>query len=356
MKFDLSKFRQPGVRFNIVSVLKEITNKGDHKLLAKIDYFKAKGMKADQSLYHAVFKKARTTCLAPDCEQVTTYRKNGDFWGYNKYCNVQCCHKDPSHNERIGKSYRANPANDDIADRIKQVWLKKYGTENPLHDVPEIWARRSKTMVARYGHEQPFATKHVKRLQKEAWQRNYGTDNPSKSPIIKQRIQDSVRATLGVLFPLQSPEVFARANYNSHRIHTLRVGGKDFNYQGYEGHVISVLINQLKISSKAINTNPSLMPEIWYTHKQRKRRYFPDIRVKYKNKDICIEVKSDYTAGVYSKDIFYVVKRKAKAAFMSGVDLRIWVVFPKNKKIVRVSNMHNLSFKEFKALAKSTKT
>jgi hypothetical protein len=152
----------------------------------------------------------------------------------------------------------------------------------------------------------------------------------------------------GVDFPSQDPDIADKFLLSRYLRHSACLQGKEFIYQGYEGHVLGVLVNQLKVPAKNIYVRKRDQPKIWWFNPKRNKDslYYPDIRIKYKNKDICIEVKSLYTVGLTDLDTFKRIKMKAKAADSLGIDLRVWVVNPKTKHITRISNFHELTWKE----------
>jgi hypothetical protein len=437
MKFNLEKLKD--TRFSLPKILKEL--KEDKKLSQKLTKIvKDYKYKPDRALYHLVYPKARTRCLSPICNKITTYRRNGDFWGYNKYCDNKCCQRDPNYQKQVKASYKSNPRNKTVYKRIQRTWEKNYGTKN-LFDVPEIKEKRLQTYIDRYGETHPWKNKKIMEARDKTWEDKYG-GRPMSSKTVRAKVKETTRRKYGVdcVFqseeikekaratnrknfgsdypmqdeehrkekikacrkkrgvdnPMQDPRVreknrettlkrygvenafqaerfkekskrtmlrrygaehnmqvpeFFEANQNSrHKRHKIEVKGKIFSYQGYEHYALKILVNQLGIPVDHLTTRPKHQHKVWWGRakedpKSKGHRYYTDIRIKHRGKDISIEVKCLYTLGFYNLQEFLGVKAKAKAAYDAGVDLRVWVVDPKTKHITRIRDFHKLTWK-----------
>lgn len=232
--------------------------------------------------------------------------------------------------------------------------LKKYGV---LHSIqaPEVVKKSKDTMLTRHGVEFSFQSKRLREKSRITSLQKYGTEFPIQNKQIKHKATATMLQKYGVKHALQHPMLFEKAQRSAHRVHQMTIQGKTFDYQGYEGHVLKILVNQLGIPASHITTKLTQQNAIWWKGKKKTtqnlnpksvwHQYSTDIRIKHKGKDISIEVKSNYYSGYTNKEIFNQVKAKAKAAFDSGVDLRLWVVNPKTKSVVRISDFHNMSQK-----------
>ena len=110
---------------------------------------------------------------------------------------------------------------------------------------------------------------------------------------------------------------------NSNKIYNFP-SGKSIQIQGYENLALDLLIkkyNDNEIINRRIN-----MPCIFFEHKKKVCRYFPDFYIPKDN--LIIEVKSDYT---YKKHLIKNIL-KAHAVRKLNYNYEIWI-FDKNHKL-----------------------
>jgi hypothetical protein len=395
--FNLSSLKEG--KFHTQHIWKDL--KKDKKLFKKITkLMEEKGYKAGQAIYHIVYPKARTTCLHPDCNNPTRYSKGGKYgWGYRYHCSPRCGTTDPKVIEKYKKTCIKNYGVENPSQSLKikakmrktnlkrlgvayptqsskvkakrvKTYQKNYGVDNP-NQSSEIKNKKKNTCMIRYGAPSPLQSEQIKDKIKKIHLTKRGVENPGQSPEVRAKMIATMIKRHGVAYPMQSsmvqskmidtymknygvshhmqdPKSFAKNQISRYGRYITEIGGKEFTYQGYEGHVLKILINQLEIPVRCIETALELQQEVWYpkSNKEKPSRYHIDIRIKYKNKDISIEVKNNYNVGTTDKKLFNEVKAKAKAAFDLGIDYRLWVVDPKKKKVIRINNFHELTQKE----------
>lgn len=102
----------------------------------------------------------------------------------------------------------------EIYEKVKKTNLERYGnTCSAQSNI--VRPKISKSMLDRYGVEYSFQAEVVKEKIKVTNLERYGVDNPSKSDIIKNRIVESNRKNLGVDYPMQSKDVMDKSRITS---------------------------------------------------------------------------------------------------------------------------------------------
>lgn len=82
-------------------------------------------------------------------------------------------------------------------DKIKETNRKRYGTD--WYTQTEEYRERAKqTCQEHYGTDYVLQSEEVKSKSRETWMKNYGTDNPSKSDEIKKKMKQAFRYIYGV--------------------------------------------------------------------------------------------------------------------------------------------------------------
>ena len=98
----------------------------------------------------------------------------------------------------------------EIYEKVKKTNLERYGnTCSAQSNI--VRPKIIKSMLDRYGVECSFQAEVVKDKIKATNLERYGVDNPSKSGIIKSKIVESNRKNLGVDYPMQSKEVMDKS-------------------------------------------------------------------------------------------------------------------------------------------------
>lgn len=325
--FDLKSLRTEKFRLPVVVETIQTTDKPLYRRLTSL--MKDNGWEAKQALWHLVFPEGRTTCSRIECDETPAFLRNTrDGWGYRKYCCNSCAQGAP-----------------EIYARKQATWKDKYGVDNPA----KSQLIKDKTIITnqkRYGTDYTQQNKKVRAKGKRTNLKRYGVEHIFQNPDVVAKAKATLLERYGVEHANQHPEFLDKAQRHAFNSSVIKLKGKKFKIQGYEGHALKVLVDQLGVPVTNITTKTSNQKEIWWEYKNKRHRYHTDIRINYKGKDISLEVKSLYTVGLKHKETFNQVKRKAKGAFELGVDLRIWVVDPIKKKIIRFSNFHELTHNE----------
>ena len=147
----------------------------------------------------------------------------------------------------------------------------------------------------------------------------------------KTCIKDKISATCieryGVEHPMQVSEIAEQNSKNafSKKYYTLP-SGKILQIQGYENFALDELITLYKEDD--IINGMSNVPEIWYDDEEGKQhRHYVDLFIS--SKQLCIEVKSTWTAEKKKDNIFL----KQKAGKSLGYKYEIWIYDGKGNKV-----------------------
>ena len=383
--FDLSVFRKPKAKIFMPEVLAEL--KQDKTALKKFTTLTDAGCSPREALYRMVYPNCKHICAYAECDTETDFNLTIG-WGYRKFCSSRCVNLHNGQDKKVKrkrektclKIWGGHPMqNKGFQKKREDKYFKKHGVKNPGQN-PDVQAKMRRTNLKRLGVDNafksevvkdkireghlekygvPFSTQAevVKAKIKRTNQKRYGVDNPSQSKEVQAtRLATFIERFGG--YPMHNAEIFAKCQNSSYRSWVVDIDGKSFNYRGYEGYVLQILNRQLGIPASNMSTKPTHQHKLWWTGKRKTakdltpkstpHRYYPDIRIKHKGKDISIEVKSTYTVGLKDKNTFTVNKKKAQAAHDAGVDLRVWIVHPKTKRITRLENFHSMSWKELK--------
>ncbi len=96
--------------------------------------------------YYDKYIKQQNEGICPICGKPTTFR--GLKIGYTKYCSVKCSQNDPVVREKVSTTY-------------KKTMLDKYGVENP-QQIQYVKEKTKQTCLERYGSEYAIASKPIK--------------------------------------------------------------------------------------------------------------------------------------------------------------------------------------------------
>ncbi len=205
----------------------------------------------------------------------------------------------------------------EIQEKIKQTHLKIYGVENPFQS-EEIKKKSKQTNLKIYGAEYHNQTKSGKEKIKQANIKNHGVANVFQSKEIKDKIKTHFLDTYGVEHPQQVPEFFEKNQKSSLKLKPyILPSGKEIKIQGYENHALDKLLQTYQ--EEDLTVGASLVPKIIYTHREKSKRYYPDIYILKDN--LIIEVKSTYTMNKeLDKNL-----AKRKACIEQGYDFKLWI-------------------------------
>ena len=247
---------------------------------------------------------------------------NGASFLINAYCYINQIYENPkchcgsnttfiSMSKGFSKtcSYKCMGLVDVTKTKRKYTTLKKYGFENISVPTRHIVAEKLKNKT-------DTEKKSIDEKKKIAYLKNHGVNNPNKSKLIRNKtkktnlekygveyptqaseIVDLRRSNnlekYGVISPTQLPEIYEKSvKSNYRRKEYVWKTGQVSIVQGYEPLVLKEL-EDLGYSFDQVKTKATDMPKFSYIHKNKTKRYFPDIFIPKDN--IVIEVKSDYT-------------------------------------------------------------
>lgn len=250
-------------------------------------------------------------CGSPGVYQM----KNGKFYclpspnacpGKKKKIEISCL-------EKYGVT---NPTkNSEVQKRRRQHNVEKYGVDHP-YKTRELQDRVAATNLERYGSENPFGSKAIQKKLRATNMQRYGVENVSQNPVVQARREATFLRKYGVgsilesdltkegfkkwslenygtEHPMQNSFYLRKHNRKKFLRRSVEIGGKVFSVQGYEERVLRELVHS-GLPVEAIETDPTKVPEIWYTKENGKRaRYYPDIFIPSRN--WLIEVKCMYT-------------------------------------------------------------
>ena len=166
---------------------------------------------------------------------------------------------------------------------------------------------------------------HAKEKSIETNMKNRGVPYCMQDPSVKEKVESTNLERWGGP-PMQNAEIMDKCFRHSHKYKNYTFpSGRIDTIQGYENYGLDDLLED-GILEEEIITDGKKMPEIYYTDKGIKHRYFPDIFIPSQNK--FIEIKSTYT---YDSDKERVLL-KQKAAKYSGYLCEIWIYVEKIEK------------------------
>jgi hypothetical protein len=204
----------------------------------------------------------------------------------------------------------------EVKNKLKSTILKKYGVEYLVHN-KEIRDKIEKTNLEKYGFTNPIKNTDIQHKIKKTNLEKYGVENPGNNIQCINKMKQTNMKLYGVEFPLQNKEIYdkliktniekygvenslqnsvilTKQQKSSYKLKEYYMpSGKIIYYQGFEHFAINDLLTN-GIDEQDIITCKTQTPVIFYYDKNnKKRRYFTDIFIKSKN--LCIEVKSQYT-------------------------------------------------------------
>ena len=195
-------------------------------------------------------------CAALDCDQSATLREKTNEW--NKYCSQACAGKWNSILSR---------------EKTKQIWLEKYGVENPLQD-PNIFKKARDTMTERYGVEFSGQSTELLQKQKDTMIKRYGVEHAFQHAEFKEKRNNTMLERYGVIHALHNPKFVEQAKEHSKETELLLHGLKGWRLEHLTDEQYAILqdndklrelINTHSITSiaKLLDVSPSCMYQIF---------------------------------------------------------------------------------------------
>lgn len=242
--------------------------------------------------------------------------------------------------KRYGESIASK--SDLIKDKTRRTNKIKYG-KHPSK-LASNKARRARTNRLRYGHKTPYENAAVRERGRVTLQERYGVDNAFQSKRIKRKIQQTHLRKRGVRHHAQDPDTLYRMHVSAHRMRHITISGKRFAYQGYEKYLLKYLVSKYGVDR--VVTERNAVPKIWYSQKGR-RRYYPDALVG----NTVFEVKSTYTFGINTPAKFKNLRLKARACEKAGLRF-LCIVYDREGRKLLQSSLHK-SFRHYRKLIKA---
>lgn len=213
-------------------------------------------------------------------------------------------------------------------DKIKKTTLERFGVEHATQS-QEIKDKTVKTNLEKYGVEYGLQDKGVKEKKVQSYLKHYGVENPNQCKEIRDKTKKTVLEKYGVEYCSQNPDIMDKITRHMYKMKEYKLpSGKIIQIQGYENYGLDQLLTKDNIDEHDIVTGCKNVPTIWYEDETgKKHRHFVDIFIPSKN--LCIEIKSTWTAKKNSHTIF--LKQNAGKAL--GYGYEIWVYDIKGIKV-----------------------
>jgi hypothetical protein len=218
-----------------------------------------------------------------------------------------------------------------VRQKMRTTCLERFGTEHASSNaevkakMKAAWTaelkiqanqKRVLTFEERYGTRSAIMTPGAKEKMKDTLRTRYGVDHPSRSADILAKTKATNLARYGG-HPMQDPEFFARHSSKGYHIRYAQCDPqKLLPLRGVE----PLVVDRFKeYYGDTIRIGPGkLSPRIEYLHPIKKdcRVYHPDFCVQHtKTRRVTVvEVKSSYTAGATSLELFQINRAKYRAA------------------------------------------
>ena len=161
------------------------------------------------------------------------------------------------------------------------------------HQKKSIDEKKKIAYLKNHGVNNPNKSKLIRNKTKKTNLEKYGVEYPTQASEIVDLRRSNNLEKYGVISPTQLPEIYEKSvKSNYRRKEYVWKTGQVSIVQGYEPLVLKEL-EDLGYSFDQVKTKATDMPKFSYIHKNKTKRYFPDIFIPKDN--IVIEVKSDYT-------------------------------------------------------------
>ena len=125
--------------------------------------------------------------------------------GYAKHCSTKCAQKDPVVREKASINYRKtmldrygveNPQQvQSIKDKTKQTCLERYGAEYAIGS-DNVKQKITKHNQSKYGVNYPLQSTEIRDKIKQSILEHYGVDNPAKSEIVQDKARKTRKANI----------------------------------------------------------------------------------------------------------------------------------------------------------------
>ena len=164
--------------------IKTNTTYANHIRLITKDLF-TDSVKISERLYFILNKlKEIPKCDNPNCNNKVNF--SNFRLGYRTYCSPKCNSSDPK-----------------MIKKIKEINLKKYGTEFPIK-LKEIQEKSKKTNMERYGVDVSSKNKEVQEKAKQTNLRKYGTEHSTQNKGVQEKAKQTNLRKYGAEYTFQS--------------------------------------------------------------------------------------------------------------------------------------------------------
>ena len=211
-------------------------------------------------------------------------------------------------------------------DKSIKTNMEKRNVPYPSMD-PNVINKMKATNKEKYGVENPQQLLEIRNKTKKTCINNMGVEYPMQSKTVQETAKNNNFIKYGVNHPMQIAEIADKCSKNSYsKKDYMLPSGKIIKIQGYEHYALDELV--INYDEEDIINGEQYVPEIWYNDEENnKHRHYVDIFILSKN--LCIEVKSTWTADKKKDNIFL----KQDAAKKLGYEYEIWVYDGKGKKV-----------------------
>lgn len=290
--------------------------------------------------------------------------------GPRKYCSQSCLQNSEEHkiNLKTIKNGKSKKELQKSLDKRKSTCLKRYGGDAPacskkvrtkmentnlkLYGVknaasnPDIYKKVIETNLEKYGGS-PNATKKVRRKYKKTCMNRYGVEHASKSSRWRDSYKETCLERYGETHYMKNPEQYEKFSKSIRANFKYKIGGKSFYVRGYEHFALNYLYSKHGIKN-IVNKVSKGLPTFRYNDN---KIYYPDFY--NKKTDEVIEVKSDYTAGRYHRNLFKTLKAKAKSVVEDGKVFKLLVFDKDGNLILKTKRIHKIKYTEFNSMFKT---
>ena len=174
-----------------------------------------------------------------------------------------------------------------------------------------------KTLLSRLGVEHATQSAAVQEQMKRTCLERYGHEYHMQSAQSKEKIRKSFQSHYGVDHYHQTSESRRTWKSSDFKTKTVSFNGVVFQCQGFEHHALDWMIRVKNIKPRHILQDHEADLAIWYRHRGRDRRYFPDFYLPKENR--AVEVKSYWTLfGSHDSDTYRINQKKRQATLAAG--------------------------------------
>lgn len=159
-----------------------------------VSHLRHKHPECSTKRYYDEFLKLENENICPVCGKETKFLSISS--GYNKHCSRQCSMKDPqttkkretTNLERFGvkNTYQSEV----VKGKIKQVWLDKYGVDNPNKTL-EVRDKIKFTNQIRYSGNAPMCSEIIQEKSKTTCKKHFGVEHPTQNKDILEKSLES---------------------------------------------------------------------------------------------------------------------------------------------------------------------